>query len=461
MSTFKILTILCFILPFLPIIATIDAQPLLKIGIIGDQTGSYDLDESYQVMQQAVTRLARHKPDVVLHIGDMVESVSGIKDYSQYQQNFERAVRIMQQLSCPWYLTAGDHDVVPPVFKPVSEDRSRMRWFQDLSSAIGLPMKDHLYYSFDVKDYHFISLFSLENLHTDPRWGAIFLNHFSSDQIDWLTKDLFNHRNAKGIIVFLHQPQWYVWSNWFEIHQLLQEYPVAGVVAGHFHYDQDDGVIDGIHYLVIGATGGAVKNTDGHSGGRHQYALLSLKGSQFSHIQLFDVATDSLLEFTPRRSMDRIQALSCMVDNLYLDENIYQQNGILMYKEVEETYDTLRYIGLESLANPIDLPVFIQISALDSGLQNPRWSDSKGGFEEKSTYRMQPGERIGWANYSNVGNWKKLPPLWLIDIDNSTISWLDRKQISLQVRVSFTDQRERWMESIVSFPIHSITKNYR
>ncbi len=303
-------------------------------------------------MQQAVITLARHRPDVVLHIGDMVESVSGIDDYSHYRQNFERAVHILQQLPCPWYLTAGDHDVVPPVFKPASEDRSRVKWFQDLSCASGLPMREHLYYSFDVKGYHFISLFSLENLHTDPRWGPIFLNHFSQAQIDWLKKDLHAHRKAKGIVVFLHQPHWYVWSNWFEIHQILREYPVAGVIAGHYHYDQDDGVIDGIHYVVIGSTGGAVKKTDVHSGGGYQYGLISLKGNRFTGIQLFDVATNSPLEFTPRRSMDRIQAISCMLDNLYMDETIFQQNGYLMYQVAERKYDTLRYIGLESLANP-------------------------------------------------------------------------------------------------------------
>lgn len=455
MSTLKSLTLIFLFLQFFPILKIGHAQPLLKIGIIGDQTGSYNLDESYQIMQQAVTKLARHKPDVILHVGDMVESVSGIKDYSSYQQNFERAVHIMQQLPCPWYVTAGDHDVVPPVFKPASEDHSRLKWFQDLSCAIGLPMKDHLYYSFDVRGYHFISLFSLESLHTDPRWGPIFLNHFSQAQVDWLKKDLFAHRKAKGIVVFLHQPHWYVWSNWYEIHQILREYPVAGVIAGHYHYDQDDGVIDGIHYVVIGSTGGVVKNTDAHSGGSQQYALLSLKGNRFVDIQLFEVFTDSLLEFTPRRSMDRMQTLSYMIDNLYMDETIYQKNGSLMYKVAEGKYDTLHFIGLESLANPIDLPISIQVSALDSDLINPRWSDSNDKPENQSPFVLQPGERIGWANYSNVGNWQQLPPLWVTDIGN-TNRWLDKKQVSLKVQVSFTDQRKRWIESTVNFPIHSM-----
>jgi hypothetical protein len=428
----------------------------LKIGIIGDQTGSYQLDESYRIMESAVAKLIRLKPDIVLHVGDMVESRSGVKDYQQYQDNFERATQIMNQLPVPWYVTAGDHDVVPPVFQAASTDCSRLKWFQELCTSIGLPMHDHLYYSFDIKGYHFISLFSLENLHTDPRWGPIFLNKFSQDQINWLKQDLEAYRQTAGIVVFLHQPNWYVWSNWFEIHQILRQYPVAGVIAGHYHYDQDDGLIDHIHYLVIGATGGAVKNTDIHSGGSHQYAILTLDKARFTDIQLFDVNSDSLLEFTPRRSMDRIQALSCMLDNLYLDETIYSRDGQLMNRTVDGKYDTLHYIGLESLANPIDLPITISISSHNPNLYNPRWADTARTNSWNNSIILQPGERIGWSNYTNVGNWQILPPLWFIDIADNPPLWREQENISLQVRVAFTDSRDRWIESTVNYPIQQM-----
>jgi hypothetical protein len=346
--------------------------------------------------------------------------------------------------------------VVPPVFKSASADRSRVKWFQDLCISIGFPMHHHLYYSFDFKGYHFISLFSLENLHTDPRWGPIFLNRFSQEQIDWLKQDLETYRDSEGIVVFLHQPNWYVWSNWFEIHQILRQYPVAGVIAGHYHYDQDDGLIDQIHYLVIGSTGGAVKQADIHSGGSQQLALLTLENNHLTDIQLFNVETDSLLEFTPRRSMDRVQALSCMLDNLYMDETVYVKDGKLMSKTSLDAFDTLRFIGLESLSNPIDLPITIAVSSPNLSLINPRWTDTTRTISADNTITLQPGERIGWSNYTNVGNWQIPEPLWLIDVVDDPAVWREQKQIFFQVRVSFTDSRERWIESTVNYYLQQI-----
>jgi hypothetical protein len=254
-------------------------------------------------------------------------------------------------------------------------------------------------------------------------------------------------------VVFLHQPNWYVWSNWFEIHQILRQYPVAGVIAGHYHYDQDDGLIDQIHYLVIGASGGVVKHADVHTGGSPQFALLTLDNRQLTEIQLFEAETDSGLEFTPRRSMDRAQALTCMLDNLYMDESIYSKDGHLFSRSNAGTYDTLHFIGFESLSNPIDLPINITVSSLTSSLTNPRWVDTGQMISANCTITLQPGERIGWSNYTNVGNWQIQDPLWLIDVVDDPSVWQEQKRISFRVRVSFSDSRDRWIESTVNYYI--------
>ena len=60
--------------------------------------------------------------------------------------------------------------------------------------------------------------------------------------------------------MFLHQPLWSHWSNWQPVHELLREYRVDAVVAAHVHTDRDDGVLDGIRYLVLGAAGGTVQH---------------------------------------------------------------------------------------------------------------------------------------------------------------------------------------------------------
>jgi hypothetical protein len=127
-----------------------------------------------------------------------------------------------------------------------------------------------------------------------------------------------------------------------------------------------------------------------------------------------------------------------------------------MYQTADCKYDTLRYIGLESLANPIDLPVTITISSHNAGLYNPRWTDTSRTNSGNNSIILQPGERIGWSNYTNVGNWQIQQPLWFIDIDDNPSVWLKQEKISLQVRVAFSDIRDRWIESIINYPIHPI-----
>ncbi len=189
--------VLAAVLLFLPGCAGRHAEEPLVIGIIGDQTGTHDLDQACAVMEKAVSGLSAFQPDIVLHVGDMVESVKGIASFEDYRSNFDRAVGIMNRLPSPWLIAAGDHEVNPPGYAPRSADRSREGWFMRLGAEAGLPLEDNLYYSYDFQGYHFVFLYALENLHTDPRWGSIFLNRMSDEQIEWL-ETTFDHIRTTG-----------------------------------------------------------------------------------------------------------------------------------------------------------------------------------------------------------------------------------------------------------------------
>ena len=430
---------------------TITENHSLTIGVIGDQFGAYDAEKAYKVMSEAVEKLSKHNPDIILHVGDIVESVRNINSYSDYEANFQKAVSIMNRFDKPWLVAIGDHDVAPPEFKALSEDRSREKWFLDLCQQTQLPITDNPYYSYDYKGYHFISLYSLENLHTDPRWGSIFLNEISDQQLEWLKDDLDQHKNSTGIVVLVHHPHWYVWSNWYRIHKLLRQYPVVCVIAGHYHYDQDDGIIDGIRYIVIGATGGVVKNCDGHSGGVHQYGVIELNGKKLKKIQLYEVYSDSVLELTPRRSMDRIQAISCMLDNLLHDESLVIEEGKLYTRLSSGTITETSQIGLESLANPIDVPITIHVMADTIILKNPKWSTGTGISDGTKPITLNPGERIGWANYSNVGQWYEPSALWQAKIISSDKNF---RQVTLTVLVKFCDTRQRFMRRSITYAVN-------
>jgi len=417
----------------------------LVIGIIGDQTGAHDLNKAYTTLEEATQQIKRHHPGVVIHVGDFVESAFGISGYSEYLHDFNRGTRAMNSIGVPWFLTTGDHDVNPPGYHPLSPDHSREHWYQDLCDSIGLPVSQHLYYSFDVGNYHFISLDALERFHTDPRWGSIFLNKLPDDQINWLKSDLESHANATGIIVFLHHPQWYVWSNWSSVHNLLRQYPVIAVIAGHFHYDQDDGLIDGIHYLVVGATGGDTMHGDANSGGTPEYGVMNLRGRAITGFTLYQVPSDSVLEFTPRVSTDRMQALRTMLSNLFEDRTLY-----LAYKgDIEKAAPeggTVN-VGIRYLANPIDLPVHMAVTV----------SDGKSHQLNVPPVQFTAGERTDYANYSFSGFWKAPSVFWVGKSDLKSNSWMLQDSVDVTIKVTYTDTRKRWIRQEYKFRTKTIS----
>lgn len=420
-------------------------QNALTIGIVGDQFGSYDAVESYQIMEKAVEKITAYNPDVILHVGDMVESIRGIETFDDYHANFERATDILNKTNIPWIVSIGDHGVVPPVFKTNSDDRSREEWFLTCANEFKTPIKDKPYYSIDIKGYHFIALYSLENLHTDPRWGSIFQNKISEKQFEWLKQDLEKNKNSKGIIVVVHHPMWYVWSNWMEIHNLLTQYPVISVLAGHYHYDQDDGILDGIKYSVMGSTGGVVKVIDVDSGGIQEYGILHIKNQKIESMNLYEVNSDSLLEWTPRISMDRIQAISCVLDNLFGEIKLVKENDRIYV--LNNNGDTSEYINISSIANPIDLPIEIQISSQDCSIADQSWTIDDSTFLDTDYVKLEPGYNIDWANYSNVGQWYEHPTIWKARLNQDNIS----ENITLSFAIKFIDTKERTIKRDISY----------
>lgn len=420
----------------------------LTIAIMGDQTGSENLDSSYTIMACAAEQMKNHDPDLLIHVGDLTESRE--LDNEKYEQGFNTAARIMSSVGVPWYLVAGDHDVNPLVFKPGSNDRSSERRFQALCAQIGLPVEEKLYYSVDFRGYHLVFLYSLENLHTDPRWGPIFLNQLSDQQLSWLRNDLEQNRNCKGILVVIHQPQWYSWSNWLRVHEVLRDYPVRAVIAGHYHYDQSDGEIDGIKYLVVGSTGGMVKAMDSASGGCYEYGLLTLSDGKIAGLELREVFSDSVVEWTSRRSMDRIQVIATSLSNVYNDERFYINSSRILAFDPDGNNKSK--LDIESIYNPIDLPIEVAIKPINRYLSNPHWLKKDHNYKDEEL-TLQPGERCGWANYSNSGQWFVPDPLWEADIPASVLSTGENPLIGIDIQASFFDTRCRWVKSRIIFPL--------
>jgi hypothetical protein len=420
-------------------------QPELKIGILGDQTGTYQMDSAYHYLQTAVTKILAWQPDLIIQVGDIFESIRGVDSLADFRRQFEKIAQIVHNSNLPWLIALGDHDVNPPQYRPLSKDRSREAWLQQLAREFELPFAAQPYYSLDYKGYHFVALYSLENLHTDPRWGSIFLNGISGEQLAWLKSDLEAHKKTRGIIVVVHHPHWYVWSNWSAVHALLRQYPVKAVVAGHFHYDQDEGELDGIRYLVMGATGGVIKNCDAHSGGAQEYGLMQITKAGKIAVELREVRSDTLLEWTPRKTMDRIQALQCMLDNLWSDNRLQRKNQSIS----NVNRPASRQIMLKSLGNPIDIPIKVVISFEPQLVKDPHWLMGKDTLNGDETITLPPGERILWANYSNIGSSNSVGPLWEATLQKSIPKTI--QAVTLSITVSFLDDRQRYVRSNLQY----------
>jgi hypothetical protein len=449
----------CLLTVMFSAFGTAEPRPL-KVGVIGDQTGSADLEKSYEVLGRGVEILNREGVACVIHTGDLLESRVSPE---QYRIQFEQAVRVLDKLSMPWHLAPGDHEVNPPERVPNSSDRSREQLFRELYGKREPQLTKTLSHSFNVGGYHFIALNSQEHLHADPRWGNVFLARLTSEQIAWLESDLSAHNTAKGIVVFLHQPLWYNWSGWMAVHRLLRRYPVRAVIAGHFHYDQDEGVLDGIRYCVVGAAGANVKQAGRDAGRIHHVTVITLDGDKVS-IRLIPIDGTEPLNPTSRPDMDRIQAIDTLLSQMSraglgnapcVKDNHLYDSGARLFR-----------ISLTQIGNPIDLPVRVNIQLIGD-----RLSFSNPGFLAGNCQQvindeqciMAPGARVASSNTSSVAinNWfGPLQPLWESGLKvNQGSTVLIGDTIQLKVRLSFEgEQGAQYVEGLATTTISACSQ---
>lgn len=419
------------------------AQTELRVGIIGDQSSTRNLQQSYDVLTKGVEILAKEKIACVLHTGDLLESTVAP---DQVRAQFAQATAILDKLGRPWHLTPGDHDVNPPVFQQDSSDRSREVLYRELYRQREPKLTDTLSHSFTINGYHFISLNSQEHLHTDPRWGDVFLDQISPQQFAWLRDDLAKNRNAKGIVVFLHQPLWYFWGNWKPVHELLRRYRVLAVVAGHFHYDQDEGDLDNIRYVVVGSTGGIIKTGSRDGGNLQHVTVMTIKGRQVD-FRLLPTDGSASLRLTPRVDMDRVQAVALVLGELFSfgGENPICVKGDQLFRNNTEPAT----LSLVPLGNPIDMPLTIEVAltAEKFSLIDPHFAN--GACREVTSTGaciLPPAARIESSNNSSVvlnNRFAPLPPLWesgLAIKSGSTVAAGD--QVTLQVRLTFRGSQD-------------------
>jgi len=417
----------------------------LRVGIIGDQTGTHDMEKAYAALERGVDILSEQNIEMALHVGDILESREPDKTVIQH---FNTAVKILDKMGVPWFLTPGDHDVNPPAFQPGSEDRSKESLFRRIYAKKNEKIRDQLYYSFDFKGVHFISLYAHETLHADPRWGDIFMARVSDAQFQWLDQDLENNKDAKAIIVFTHQPLWYNWSGWIRVHQLLKKYRVRGVIAGHYHYDQIEEELDGIRYLIVGATGGTVKKASRDAGNAWHVTIMTIE-DQDVHFKLLALDDSKPLQLTPRIDMDRIQAIETMAGSMRTFEKrnpLYLKNNRLVS---DCNADENARLNISYLGNPVDLPIEVDLEFNAEHIELSATAFQKGlcrSDDNSFNCIIPPGNRIASSNLSSVQftyDGSEPTPVWTaVPVITGSLP-LAGDRLKLKLKISFQGQSGR------------------
>ena len=432
-------------------------KPSIRIGIIGDQTGSADLSASYDILNDGVAVLQGEPVDVVIHVGDLLESSATEREILTQWQT---ATAILDTLPVEWFMVAGDHDVNPPVYQQDSRDRSREALWQRLYGSRVSTVRDHPWYSFDRGGCHFIMLYSHQALHADPRWGNIFLARIYRDQLRFLEQDLVGHAAAEATVVFIHQPLWYHTSGWEPVHQLLKRFGVKAVVSGHFHYDQKMPPKDGIRYFTVGATGGDVKEGARDAGNVHHVSVLEVDGKRGVSLTMLPVHDALPLAMTPRRDMDRVQAMDMVLGELWnfaAENSVFLKDGHLV-DACENGAPAA--ISLTSIGNPLDKSMRVQLFVVSDA---PEIETTNLGFLpgqcdtviDDNECILARSARIFLSNYSSVGLNTSVPALWRATLGLNGMPTFDAT-ITFGVRLSFNGaQGEMHLSREVNIPVLS------
>ncbi|MHC4479826.1 MAG: metallophosphoesterase [Planctomycetota bacterium] len=303
------------------------------VAILADRTTGFE--SGLAVLERAVAEINLLKPDLVVHIGDLVPGY--IRDMGQWEEDIRRVQAILGRLEVPFFPLPGNHDVITGTGS--SDDRRG----EELYARHFGP----LYYSFDYRGAHFVCLYTEETLESRPS--------FSEAQLRWLRDDLAR-TTASQAFVFMHKPVWqYDGAAWEEVHQILRRHPVRAVFAGHFHHYYKSQRRDGIQYYVIGVTGGRLFSPE-LAGGLEHYCLLHVEpaGYRLALVKPGHILPDDYVVAADFHAMEELRMLSP------------EQTGVVAPVCSPELGPVEGQVAVR-VANPLDEPLAVVLRGLARG----------------------------------------------------------------------------------------------
>ncbi|HID06188.1 MAG TPA: hypothetical protein EYP10_03475, partial [Armatimonadetes bacterium] len=205
-----------------------------------------------------IKQLNAFKPALIVNCGDIN---TYFPRFPGFEEGMKEAQRLMKQLAVPVYQAPGNHDVGNKhqlTFR-ATPNRPAEGWFvNEENIAVYRKFFGPDYFSFDKGGCHFIVLNN-----------QVFNSGLPTEreQWQWLLSDLADHRNARFIFMFMHNPLFWVspddiGTNNYEVvneprrselMELIRKYRVTAVFTGHTHH-RISNLLDNTRYLTLPST---------------------------------------------------------------------------------------------------------------------------------------------------------------------------------------------------------------
>lgn len=235
----------------------------IRFAIIGDRTGEAQVGIYEQILGEA----ERLRPEFVMTVGDQIEGYTS--DTVQLGREWREYLDIVKTLSCPLYLTPGNHDIT----------------YDDMEDTYRHHTGRSPYYSFDYDGLHVV-------VFDNSRWYNS--DEMPSEQIQWLADDLAGSQDARHTLVFCHVPFWYrtlADNRPDTLHSIFRTYGVDAVFCGHFHA-YFTGEFDNVKYTTVGTSGGDVDFRPGAPG--YHFAWVTVSEDD---IEIAPIGTKSVMSW--------------------------------------------------------------------------------------------------------------------------------------------------------------------